>query len=339
MTGSPRVVSASRRTDIPAFYSDWFVRRLREGYCHWMNPFGGQVYRVSLRAEDCLALILWTRNVRPLLPHLEELTAGGHRFYFHYTVNGYPREVDPHAPPLGAAAVAFRGLAEAVSPERVMWRYDPVVFGSTMLTDYHVERFDTISAQLAGLTTRCYLSFVDMYGKTQRNVDRANNALDLGLRRPSAAEQRDLLAKLAPIAAKRGLTLHACCDAPSPDLGVRRARCIDPEVIDRLGTMPHAPLKAAPTRTGCGCVEAVDIGAYDTCVFGCVYCYATNSREAAIGRRSRHDPADSILWRPQSLQGVDLAEVEYVPRQTKRPRRAPPLPPQLFDDPSTGAGS
>ena len=336
MSEAARVVSVSRRTDIPAFYTEWFMNRVRDGFCHWMNPFGGQVYRVSLRPEDCLALVFWTRNARPIMRHLDALSAGGHRFYFQYTINGYPREIDTHAPPARAAVTALGRLAEMVSPELVMWRYDPVVFSSITPSEYHVRTFESLSAELEGATRRCYLSFIDPYGKTQRNLTRVDREFHLGLRRPDVTEQRELLAQLAPIADARGMTLHACCDDPVPDLGVQKAHCIDSDVIRHLRPDAFRKLKAAPSRKGCGCVEAVDIGAYDTCTFGCIYCYATNSRKAALARRSRHDPMDTILWRPETMRDVDLTTLEQRPKQVARRTTREPEPPTLFDDPPVG---
>jgi hypothetical protein len=224
-----------------------------------------------------------------------------------------------------------------VSPELVMWRYDPVVFSSITPSEYHVRTFESLSTQLEGSTRRCYLSFLDPYGKTQRNLTRVDRDLHFGLRRPDVTEQRELLAQLAPIADARGMTLHSCCDDPAPDLGVQKARCIDPDVIRNLRPNAFRKLKASPSREGCGCVEAVDIGAYDTCTFGCIYCYATNSRKAALARRSRHDPTDTILWRPETMQGVDLTSVEQRPKQAGRPKAGGPAPHlTLFEDPPAG---
>ena len=150
-----RVISASRRTDLPAFYSSWFLNRLRAGFCHWLSPFGGRVHRVSLRTEDCLALVLWTRDPRPLLRHLDELTA--YRFYFHFTICGYPREIESHSPPDGVAVAAFRELARAIGPDRVFWRYDPIVVSDGICpASYHVSRFERLADALAGSTRRCW---------------------------------------------------------------------------------------------------------------------------------------------------------------------------------------
>ena len=332
MTEVARVISVSRRTDIPAFYTEWFMNRLRAGFCHWMNPFGGQVYRVSLLPGDCLALVFWTRNARPLIPHVADLRARGFHFYFQYTINGYPREIDSHAPPAGAAVAAFRRLAELMGPGLVMWRYDPVILSSATPVSYHVERFESLSAALQGSTDRCYVSFLDSYGKTERNLHRVNDELGLRLRRPEVAEQRELLARFVEIASDRGMTVHACCDEAALDLGVEQAHCIDADVIRRLRPDVDVRLKSLPSRPGCGCAQAVDIGAYDTCTFGCVYCYATNSRQAAVNRRSHHDPEDTILWRPESLRAVDLATIAQRPKDTVTTRREKPLASRLFAD-------
>jgi hypothetical protein len=305
-----RILSISRRTDIPAFYTEWFVNRVQAGFCHWMNPFGGQVYRVSLRPEDCLALVFWTRNVRPLLPHVRELHERGFRFYFHYTVTGYPRGIDAYSPPQRAAVAAARRLAEEIGPDLVMWRYDPVVFSSATPAGYHLERFEALAAGLKGATHRCYVSFLDLYGKTERNLRRLKDRAGLELRRPDPQEQHELLARFVEIAHTNDMTVHVCCDRAPADLRVEQAHCIDPGIIRSLRPDMATPLRAVPSRPGCGCIHAVDIGAYDTCTFGCVYCYATNSRETALSLKRRHDSNDTILWRPDTLRGVDLSTVE-----------------------------
>lgn len=309
-----RIISVSRRTDIPAFYTQWFLNRIQAGFCHWINPYGGQVYRVSLRPEDCLALVFWTRNPAPLLPHLDALRREGYRFYFHYTINGYPPTIESHNPPLHAAVATFRRLAAAVSPDFAHWRYDPIVLGDATPADYHLARFEELARQLEGYTRRCYFSFVDFYGKTERNLRRVEREHGLTFARPELAEQRRLTGQLRDIAMARGITLYSCCNDALTGEGVERSHCIDLDTI--AGLRPDLPLalRSAPTRQDCGCVECDDIGAYDTCVFGCAYCYATNSRPAAQRRRVDHDPADSALWRPTPLRGIDLAEREQRPK-------------------------
>lgn len=309
----PRIISASRRTDIPAFYSRWLLNRLREGFCHWLNPFSGQVYRVSLRPEDVLAIVFWTRNPRPLLPHLARLREEGYFSYFHFTINGYPREIETHNPPLAAAIETFHRVAELVSPEFVHWRYDPIVLSDRTPPEYHLQRFDELSRALAGSTRRCYFSFVDTYGKTQRNLARVAREHGIRFWEPDVAAQRELVRGLRDIAAERGITLYACCEEHLVGEGVEASHCVDLDTVRALRGDADLHLKHAPTRAECGCVESVDIGAYDTCAFGCTYCYATSSRDAALRRLREHDPEGTVLWRPPSLRGVDLTQREALP--------------------------
>ncbi len=326
-----RIISASRRTDIPAFYAPWFMNRIRAGFCHWINPFGGQVYRTSLLPNDVLAIAFWTRNPKPLLPHLAELRQRGFRFYFHYTINGYPRAIESHNPPLADAVAAFQRLADAISPALVHWRYDPILISSQTPPDYHIQQFDALSRQLQGYTKRCYFSFVDFYGKTQRNLRRVETEHALAIQRPSIETQRGLVQMMRQIAGQRGIMLYSCCDKAMTGDGVEQAHCIDLDMVRRLRGDAMLALKAAPTRLDCGCVDAADIGAYDTCVYGCSYCYATSSRAAALARMRQHQPEDTALWRPETLGGVDLIRLEHASQHHSKSRlpdgaRQPPLP-------------
>lgn len=314
-----RVISASRRTDIPAFYTKWLLNRLRAGFCHWINPYGRQIYRVSLRPEDCLALVFWTRNPKVLLPHLSFLRTSGYHFYFHFTINGYPQAIESHNPPVQAAIATFRQLAETVSPQLVNWRYDPILLSEATPTDYHLAHFEALAKQLEGYTRRCYFSFVDFYGKTERNLRQVEKQYGLSIQRPQFEEQRRLAQQLRDIAASRGITLYSCCNNELVGDGIEQSHCIDLDIITQLRPELSVRLKAAPTRQDCGCVECDDIGAYDTCAFGCTYCYATNSRSAALRRKSEHDPEDTVLWRPPALRGIDLSDREQRSRM-HRPR-------------------
>jgi hypothetical protein len=321
-----RIISASRRTDIPAFYSRWLLSRLRAGFCHWLNPFSGQVSRVSLRPEDVLAIVFWTRNPRPLLPHLRRLREEGYFYYFHFTINGYPREIETHNPPVAAAIDTLRRVAEVVSPEFVHWRYDPIVLSDRTPPAYHLERFEELSRELEGCTRRCYFSFVDTYGKTKRNLARVTRVHGIRFREPDVAEQRELVRGLRDIARGRGITLYACCEEHLVGEGVEASHCVDLDTVRALRGDADLYLRHAPTRAECGCVESVDIGAYDTCAFGCAYCYATDTREAALRRLREHDPEDTVLWRPPALRGVDLTQREIRPRERPLQHgRTPPI--------------
>jgi len=301
--GLPRkIISASRRSDIAAFYSRWLLRRLEEGCCDWIHPFTGRLERVSLLPEDCLAIVFWTRNPEPLFPALADLGASGHVPFFHVTVTGYPKPLESHNPGLDLSVRRLCELATRVGPDAIVWRYDPIVVSSSTPVTFHLERFASLAQRLAGAIQRVTFSFVDTYGKTRQNFERLSREHGVSFREPDAPERKSLALRLRDIADRHGMALHACCEDELVGEGVEKGRCIDLEAIRRLRGDVREPLRRRPTRDQCGCSESVDIGAYDTCAFGCSYCYATRSREAALARLREHDPNDSLLWRPRRLR-------------------------------------
>ena len=305
-----KIISASRRTDIPAFYSTWFLNRIKAGFCHYLNPFSKRVYRVSLQPEDTLAIAFWTRNPKPLSPHLKFLEERGYYFYFHFSILGYPKTIEQNNIPLKVAIETFQQMSQQLSPDRVQWRYDPIILSDHTPASYHLEKFDLISQELAGYTRRCYFSFVDFYGKTERNLKKVSQQHGINFQRPSIDEQRSLIEKMRDIAISRGIRLYSCCEDALLLKGIEKAHCIDIDIIRMLRSDEDIRLKAAPTRQDCGCVQSVDIGAYETCVFGCTYCYATNSHNTALKNFQVHDPNDTILLRTPSIKNLDLTAQE-----------------------------
>jgi hypothetical protein len=299
------VISASRRTDIPAYYSDWLLARLAAGWCEVRQPFNGRISRVSLAPEDVSAFVFWTKNPRPLLPHLTAIPAP---CVFQFTINPYDHVFEPAGLPTDRAVAAAHELAQRLSPERVVWRYDPIVESSLTPWSWHLERFESLAARLAGATRRCVFSFVNLYRRTRLRMDKlaaehgftyrflATHPTEAAAaRHGSAYEMEEMRARsrdLAAIAARYGLSLQSCCcdallDAGS---GVGKARCIDAELLG-------ITLPARPTREDCGCAASIDIGAYDTCPHGCgaSYCYAVQSRTRALNHRQTHHPSSTRL--------------------------------------------
>jgi hypothetical protein len=314
-----RIITISRRTDIPAFYTPWLINRLRTGYCHTLNPYSQQVSRISLLPEDVISLGFYTRNPAPLLPYLNELEERGYRPFFNQTVLGSPPGFESHNPPLESAVKTFQRFSTRLGAWRVQWRYDPIIFSSKTPADYHLERFAEIARQLEGFTDHCTFSVLDFYGKTRRNLAEVTRQHGIQFYNPPIEEQRHLIGQLVEIAARHGITMYACCEDSLHVDGVRQNRCVDPELIARLS--PHDSLpNPRPSRSACGCIASTDIGIYDTCLFGCTYCYATNNRQAALLRHAEHDPLDSILRRPAHLQGKNLDALmppSTIPQQAR----------------------
>ncbi len=281
------IVSASYRTDIPAFYGEWFERRLRAGSCTVRNPYG-RPYTVRLDRESVSGFVFWTRNAAPFIPVLHRLSEAGYPFVVHYTVTAYPRVLETSVIDPARAADHAHRIAGDFGPRVVVWRYDPVIV--TGATEYasHAERFARLAEAMAGAADEVVLSFASFYRKTRRNLAAARTA-GLAWRDPPAESKRALIARLAAIAREIGMTPTVCAQPEIVDGRAGEARCIDAARLSDVAGAPVAAREKGP-RPGCRCHESRDIGAYDTCPHGCVYCYAVSSPRAAKARRGRHDP-------------------------------------------------
>ncbi|MFA6450291.1 MAG: DUF1848 domain-containing protein [bacterium] len=297
------IISASRRTDIPAFYGDWFMNRIREGAAGFVNPFGGQRYNVSLRPEDVIFIVFWSKNFEPFLKHLDELDERGYKFYFQFTITGLPKVFEENTPMAAQAVETSRLLADRYSPDHVLWRFDPIIFTSITSPAETLERFVELAGAMEGVTRRCYFSYVQFYGKVRRNFEEIYSKRGITFRADPDEERKRTESKaftydltrgekiafareLSVHAAGRGIDMHTCCGDYLLNGGgdggpsIYKAHCVDGELIERLtGGVCGAPLK--PTREECGCYESRDIGAYNTCPHGCHFCYANVNKEMA----------------------------------------------------------
>ncbi|MGC8666818.1 MAG: DUF1848 domain-containing protein [Chthonomonadales bacterium] len=294
------IISASRRTDICAFYSRWFVNRLRAGHCCVPNPFNrNQVSDVSLKPQDVDVIVFWTRNARPMLAYLDELDRYGFRYYFQYTVNGYPRKIEPASPELAAAIRTFRDVSDRVGPQRVIWRYDPIILSPDTPVEYHRERFETIAAALEGKAERVVVSIVDDYRSAR---GRLKTLFGPNLAPYVGDIEEKTLAKLfggVVEAAKRHKFKEVVSCAEKVDLsayGIEHGKCIDDDLIERVFGIQVGRKKDENQREACGCVASKDIGMYDTCLYDCKYCYATHRKVNRDTVRGAHDPSSPSLF-------------------------------------------
>lgn len=288
------IVSASYRTDIPAFYGQWFLRRLQAGYCMVRNPYGGKDYRVSLSRPDCEGFVFWTKNLGPFFPVLEDAGRRGFPFVVQYTINGYPRELEWSVTPAAKAVEHVHRLAAEFGPGTAVWRYDTVVESSLTGWDDHERNFTRLARALAGAVDEVVISFAQIYAKTKRNLDGAARLFRFTWSDPDDSAKRELAGRLARIAAGEGMRLGFCSQRAFLQEGVEDAACIDVERLSRLaGYRIRAPRKG--NRPECGCWASRDIGAYDTCPHGCVYCYAVRNRALARRNFRRHDPEGEYL--------------------------------------------
>ncbi len=289
------IISASYRTDIPAFYGPWFRNRLAAGYARVVNPYGGPPGRVDLTPEAVDGFVFWTKNLGPFLETLGEVSGQGFAFVVHYSVTGYPRALERSVIAPDAAVAHMRLVRERWGPRAVVWRYDPITVTTVTPPAWHRESFARLAKALRGVCDEVVVSFMEPYRKTTRNLDMAARGAAFEWRIPEAEEKRALLTDLAAIAAGQGMSLTLCTQ-PALDgvSGVTPARCVDAaRLSDAAGRFIKARQKG--NRPGCLCAESRDIGAYDTCPHGCVYCYAVSNRADASNRFHAHDPEGEWL--------------------------------------------
>lgn len=291
------IVSASYKTDIPAFYSRWFMARLDAGFCRMINPYGRQVYEVPLTREGVDGFVFWTRNAEPFMDSLHEIRRRGFPFIVQFTVTGYPKPLETSVIEPLRAVEQIHKLAKDFGPMAVVWRYDPIVVADVVPLDRHGQNFARLAAALEGAVNEAVISFAQIYRKTKRNLDAAARAFQFGWRDPSEEEKRSLAAELVPIARRHGMRLALCAQPAYRVPGAEEARCID---ASRLAAVAgrHIAARTKGNRPGCFCAESRDIGDYDTCPHGCVYCYAVASRSAARRHFRAHDPESAFLLEP-----------------------------------------
>lgn len=268
------ILSVSRRTDIPAFYAEWFFQRIREGFLYVRNPMNPrQVSRIGLSPEVVDCIIFWSKNPAPMLERLDELRE--YPFYFQFTLTGYGRDIEPGLPDKRKEVIGtFQKLSEKVGKERVVWRYDPILVNDRYTMEYHWKAFEEIAGCLKGYTEKVVISFVDFYAKTLRNTK------DLYIKSLSREEMREIAEGMAQIAKSCGLVIETCAEQINlQDVGIRHGSCIDKKRIEKIAGCSLSVEKDKNQREACGCCESIDVGAYNTCRNGCRYCYANYHEE------------------------------------------------------------
>lgn len=291
------IVSASYKTDIPAFYGAWFINRLRKGYCRTRNPWGGQVVDVPLDRNSVDGFVFWTRNAAPFMHALYEVRRRGYPFFVHYTITGYPRALERSVPEPERAIRSAHELAREYGPDAVVWRYDPIQISSLTPAAFHLENFAGLAKRLTGAANEVVVSFTHLYRKTRRNLDRAGAEAGFAWSDPSPQQKRGLVIELTRLAGRFGFKLSVCAQPAFMAGGAEAARCIDAARLARLGGAPIAARERG-NRPGCACHQSKDIGEYETCPHGCNYCYAVDKRARAIERLEAHDPAGALLAPP-----------------------------------------
>lgn len=268
------ILSVSRRTDIPNYYSEWFINRIREGFLYVRNPINlHQISKISLSPEVVDCIVFWTKNPLNMLDKLDLLKE--YQYYFQFTITGYGKDVEPNIPDKRKIILpTFCKLSEKIGKERVIWRYDPIFLNDRYTVEYHLKAFEEIAGKLCNYTEKVIISFVDLYGKTKRNTA-GLNIVDMTENQMTAMAQQ-----MAKIAENYHLTIETC--AEQIDLqkyGIAHGSCIDSKLIERITGGSMKVEKDKNQRIECGCVQSIEVGSYDTCKNGCLYCYANDNQQ------------------------------------------------------------
>ena len=285
------IISASRRTDIPAYYSEWFFNRINEGFVLVRNPMNfHHISQISLAPDVVDGIVIWTKNPGPMLNRIKELEK--YNYYFQFTVNPYGKDVEPCVPSKKEVIIPiFKKLSERIGKERIVWRYDPILFNDYYTFDYHCKYFKTLATMLAGYTEKCTISFLDFYKNTERNIK------PLNIKKDNADLQIKLILKLNESAKENGIYIDTCAEyADYEKFGISHAHCIDQVRLERNGGYKLSVEKDPNQRPECGCIASIDIGAYNTCNNGCLYCYANFSKNTVIKNSQKHNPSSPLLF-------------------------------------------
>ena len=285
------IISASRRTDIPAFYSEWFFNRLKEKYVLVRNPMNiHQIGKISLSPDVVDGIVFWSKNPSPMLGRIDELEK--YNYYFQFTLTAYDRDIEPNIPSKNKIIIpGFQKLSKLVGRERIIWRYDPILFNERYTMDYHCRYFRVLASKLGDYTEKCTVSFLDMYRNTVRNTR------PLNIRVETKEMQCEILGRFSEIAAEYGIYIDTCAEKiDTRELKIKHACCIDKNRFERIGKCKLNVNKDPNQRVECGCAASIDIGTYNTCNNGCLYCYANYNRKIVERNLGLHDPNSPLLF-------------------------------------------
>ena len=306
------ILNTGSRTDIPGFYAEWFVNRIREGFVLVRNPYyPKQIYRYSLSPDIIDVLSFCTKNPGPMLKYLNELDA--YRQFWYVTITPYGKDIEPNVPDKHEVIRSFQQLSDHIGADCTGWRYDPVFLSERYTKEYHKRAFRAICTELQGYTSRIVVSYIDLYQKTKKNFPQ--------VREVSKKDQEELTQYFVQTASEYGMTVYLCLeDKALEKYGAIASGCFTKEFLeDALHIHLNVPAGSMNAREGCSCLLGSDIGAYNTCAHFCRYCYANFDREMVIQNRKLHDPESPLLI--GSVQDGDIItdakQISYLDRQLR----------------------
>lgn len=284
------ILSVSRRTDIPAFYAEWFMERLRQKYVLVRNPFNAHnISRIPLSPENVDAIVFWTKNSKPIHKYLDEIDNLKYKYYFQYTITPYKNDLEEKVQDKKEIVETFKKLSEKIGSEKVILRYDPVILSDNYTIDFHKKAFARLCDLLAPYTKKIIFSFLDDYKKISKNIKQLN------IKEISEEEMYIMAEYFADTAKKYNLKIESCAEQIDLErFGINHGKCIDNELIEKI-TGYKISAGRDNQRNACGCIKCIDIGEYNTCMHKCLYCYANINKYAAFKNYKLHDKKSPLL--------------------------------------------
>ena len=283
------IISASRRTDIPAYYPEWLLNRIKERYVLVRNPMNfSQVRKVNLDPDDVDCIVFWSKNPKPLLEKSDSFNE--YAYYFQFTLNPYDNDIETNLPPKTEILDTFKKLSDKTGPQRVNWRYDPVLLNTRYTVAYHIDKFSEFARLLKGYTEKVIFSFIDFFKKTAGNME------SNGIAEITNDEKNTLAENFSKAAGENNLLIDTCAEGIDLSrFNIGHAKCIDGKLIEKITGKELSVGKDKNQRLECGCVTGIDIGAYNSCPNGCVYCYANFSRNAVLNNYRKYNQSSPFL--------------------------------------------
>lgn len=301
------ILSVSRRTDIPAFYAEWFMERLRQKFVLVRNPFNiHSISRIPLTPENIDVIVFWTKNSKPMHKYLDEIDNLGYKYYFQYTITPYKKDMEENIQDKKEIIKSFQTLSAKLGSEKVVLRYDPVILSDNYTIDFHKKAFARLCDLLAPYTKKIVFSFLDDYKKISKNIKQLN------IKEISAEEMCIIAENFAETADKYNLKIESCAEQIDLEkFGINHGKCIDDELIEKI---TGYKIKAGKDgqRLACGCIKCIDIGEYNTCLHKCLYCYANINKDTAFKNYKLHNKFSPLL-----IGDVDTLKDKIIERNIK----------------------
>jgi len=320
---TPIIISASRATDIPSYYSDWLINSLKRGYVARLNPFNRKKYYISF--QNARLIVFWTKNPEPMISKLKKINEMNYNYYFQFTLNDYPNKLEPNIPSLQKRIKTFKNLSNIIGKEKIIWRFDPLILTEDIDIDNLVSRIENVGSQIKNYTEKLVISFADIkvYKKVQNNLKRNN----INYKIFNKEKMKEIAGKIAELINKWDMKVATCAESIDlSEYNISHNKCIDDNLIEKLypndeklmkflygrnynkwiksrsklnfdtNDISKKKLKDPGQREACGCIKSKDIGMYNTCKNLCTYCYANYSKKVVNKNYRKHDlKGESII--------------------------------------------